>query len=1101
MMRNLMPALIVVTFIILLFSCKTDETTSESTELQQFTLLSPEKSGIHFRNDLTDDALDPNKNVMDFYNYYNGGGVAIGDFNNDGLEDIVFTGNEVDNKIYLNTGNLTFKDITEGSNINQSKTWTTGVMVVDINGDGYDDIYVCQSGPFTASVLSKRNLLFINNQDLSFTEQAEEYGLADTNISEQVVFFDMDNDGDLDCFVLNNSIYVRIDLNQVFEHLKNEDNLARASSNLYRNDNGKFTKITKEAGLMKYGFGLSVLVSDLNEDGWLDIYQTNDYSVPDFMYINQKNGTFSEEIKDRTKNISWFSMGADIADYNNDGHVDIGVVDMAATDHVRGKTLMASMDSDFYYALTDQLGYQKQHMFNVLQRNNGDGTFNNVAGMNGLLSSEWSWAALFADLDNDGWKDYFVSNGFRRYARDNDSRIRVDKVRKQYGGSVPKEKRQELYEQMPQVKIPNYCYKNIDGYGFKEVGEDWGVGHPSYSNGAAYADLDNDGDLDLVINDIDGFSKIYRNNSTSNYLQINLKSDKPLEGTRVYVYTGKQKQMLEYGTVRGFQSSVTKRLHFGLGDHVLVDKIEVHWRDGKVTQKKDIKSNQLLVIANKSASDIQLPISEKNPLFLEKSIAYKHIENVFNDYEKEVLVPYKQSTLGPFLSGGDVNNDGLEDFYIGGAKGYAGVLYIQAPNGQFSQSSTQPWAYHKSSEDMGSVFIDIDGDLDLDLYVVSGGNDFEQNDPALKDRLYINDGEGNFSIASQTLDIPLANGSRVVPCDFDSDGDMDLFVAGRQVPGKYPYADNSVLLENINGVFKDITEAKSEGLSKIGMVNDAVWLDVNGDNRKDLVIAGEWMGLKVFVNKVNGFNDQSEIYFSEKLSGWNFRIKATDIDDDGDEDLIVGNLGLNSKFSASKKKPFYLHANDFDGNGTCDIVLAKNYKGKKVPVRGRECSSEQMPFISEKFETYGEFANASLEDILGEDKIEDGLSFTVNEFSTGIYYKEGDSFTFKPLPKAVQESVTNSVVVTDINGDGKKDLLLGGNIYNMEIETTPLDASNGYTLIQKENGEFNVLRSTQTGLDASKDVKDMMMLTNADGSNFFLVANNNDQLQMFELIK
>jgi hypothetical protein len=1071
---------------------------SDSEKLKQFTLLSSENSGISFSNVLTDDPSNPEKNVMDFYNYYNGGGVAVGDFNKDGLEDLVFTGNEVDNKLYINTGNLSFKDVTEGSNINQSKTWTTGVMVVDINDDGYDDIYICQSGPFNKPPSYRRNLLFINNKDLTFSEQAEEYGLADTNISEQAVFFDMDNDDDLDCFVLNNSIYVRTDLNKVLEHLKDEENLARACSNLYRNDNGKFTKITKEAGMMKYGFGLSVIVSDINEDGWLDVYQTNDYSVPDFMYINQKDGTFSEEIKARTKNISWFSMGADIADYNNDGYVDIGVVDMAATDHVRGKTLMAPMSSAAYHGLINELGYQKQHMFNVLQRNNGDGTFNNVAGMNDLLASEWSWATFFADFDNDGWKDYFVSNGFRRYARDNDSRIRLTKARNYYGGNIPIEKRKELYAQMPQVKIPNYCYKNKEGYGFEEVGDEWGVGQPSYSNGAAYADLDNDGDLDLVVNDIDGISKIYRNNSQSNYLQVNLVSDKPLEGTKVFIHIGDQKQMLEYGTVRGFQSSVTKRLHFGLADNKLVSKLEVFWRDGKVTVQENVKANQMLTIDHKTGSENKKAKIESVPLFIEIPIDHRHVENEFDDYAKEVLVPYKQSTIGPFLSGGDVNNDGLEDFYVGGAKGSSGALYLQTSSNEFVESKSKPWNSHSSSEDMGSVFVDIDGDTDLDLYVVSGGNDFDENDDALKDRIYINDGAGNFSHAAQALDMPIASGSRVLPCDYDNDGDMDLFVAGRQIPGKYPYADNSVLLENKNGIFKDVTNGKAEGLSNVGMVNDAVWFDVNADERKDLVIAGEWMGLKVFINSENGFKEESDRYFPEKLSGWNFKISATDIDNDGDVDLIVGNLGLNSKFHANKKKPFYLHANDFDGNGTCDIVLAKNYKGKKVPVRGRECSSEQMPFISEKFETYGEFANASLEDILGEEKIKEGLSFTVNEFSTGIYFREGDSFVFKPLPKAIQESVTNSIVVTDLNKDGRKDLILGGNIFNMEIETTPLDASNGYTLIQKENGEFEVLRAVQTGLDASKDVKDMVLLKSADGATCVVVANNNDRLQIFK---
>ena len=1097
-MRNLKLAFFAISTVAILFACNSENQADKPISSQQFTLLTPEDSGVNFRNDLVDDPTDPTKNVMDFYNYYNGGGVAVGDFNKDGLEDLVFTGNEVANRLYINEGNLKFKDVTEKSNINQKKTWTTGVMVVDINGDGYDDIYICQSGPFTSPASTKKNLLFINNKDLTFTEQAESYGLADSNISEQVVFFDMDNDGDLDCFVLNNSIYVRVELSLVFKHLENAENLARASSNLYRNDNGRFTKVTQQAGVLRYGFGLSAIVSDINEDGWLDIYQTNDYSVPDFMYINQRNGTFREEIKDRTKNISWFSMGGDIADYDNDGHVDIAVVDMAATDHVRGKTLMAPMDGEFFHALVDQLGYQRQHMFNVLQRNNGDGTFNNVAGMNGLLSSEWSWAALFADFDNDGWKDYFVSNGFRRYARDNDSRLRVDKIRRENGGSVPKEKRKELYEQMPQVKIPNYCYKNINGHEFKEVGESWGVGQPSYSNGAAYADLDNDGDLDLVINDIDDFAKIYRNNSSANYLQVKLQSEKPLEGTKVYVYHGDQKQMLEYGTVRGFQSSVTKILHFGLGDIEKVDKLEVRWRDGKTSIKQGVKANQRLSISSSSAKDVKVADNSDTKLFESKALGYVHVENDFNDYAKEVLLPYKQSTVGPFVAVGDVNSDDLEDVFIGSAAGTRSALFIQNSNGNFTKSRTNPWDQHAESEDMGSVFFDIDGDGDQDLYVVSGGNEFAINAPALKDRIYVNDGSGNFKY-EERLNMPLANGSKAIPGDMDGDGDLDLFICARQVPGKYPYPDKSILLENKDGFFTDVTDKWSSELNNIGIVNDATWIDLNDDNKQDLILTGEWMGLEAFVNQGDKFENKTTEYFPEDVKGWFFRINKTDIDNDGDLDIVAGNLGLNSKFHASKKKPFYLHANDFDQNGTCDIVLAKEYKGKKVPVRGRECSSEQMPFITEKFESYGAFANASLEDILGEEMIADGLSFSVNEFNTGIFYQEDGIFEYRVLPKPVQESVTNSIAVADINKDGLKDLILGGNIYNMEIETTPLDASNGYTLLQSENGDFKVLRSADSGLDASGDVKDIQLIKTNNETKYAIVANNNAAIQLFEL--
>jgi len=1082
--------------VVLMYACNSDSSGTKSNGSNPgpvFTKLSSKQTGIDFRNDLTEDIFS-RWNVLSFEYYYNGGGVGLGDINNDGLLDIFFTGNTTGNKLYLNKGDFKFEDITTSAGITHPG-WANGVSMTDINNDGFTDIYVSQGGP-DLDPTKRQNLLYINQKNNTFKEMAAAYGLNDSNLSTQAVFFDMDKDGDKDCYVMNESSYFRIPIPQVLEDIKNPEKLKMASGKMFRNDRGKFTNISEQAGIVRYGYGLGLGLSDFNNDRYPDIYVANDYSVPDMMWINQKNGSFKDEINERTKQLSWFSMGTDIADINNDLHPEIAVVDMATGDHYRGKTLMASMNPELFY-LTLDLGYQRQHMFNAFQMNNGDGSFNNVAGKLGVLKSEWSWAALLADFDNDGFKDYFISNGYRRYSRDNDSRARIRKARLENNDNVPNHMRQKLFDQIPQIPIENEAYKNIGGKAFEKISKEWGIADKGYSNGAAYGDLDNDGDLDLVINNIDDLAWVYRNNSTNNYLDIELKANIQKELTRVIIeYEGGQ-QMVEQNVIRGFQASVTPVLHFGLGDISTVDKLTVVWPDGKYQEIKVVKANQRMTLDYKDAAG-QYP-SQYQPnaalAFAEKTKApaFTHKENIFNDFTKEVLVPYQQSTLGPFISAGDANGDGRDDVYVGGAKDQAGKLFLQNASGDFTASSSN---FGSENEDMGSHFFDADGDGDQDLYIVSSGNAFSATDKKLQDRLYINNGKGSYTLNAQALPEIRAGGSRVKSADFDGDGDLDLFVAGRLVPSNYPNPARSFLLKNTNGTFEDVTAEWSYELTKPGLVNDFVWTDFNKDGKEDLILVGEWMPVQFFQNTGDTFENVTDSYTDDALSGWWFRIHETDIDNDGDKDLVLGNLGLNSKFSASKKKPFKLLANDFDGNGTFDVVLAKEYKGKTVPMRGRQCSSEQMPFIADKYKTFDEFANASIEDILGDDKIKEGIVLEVNNFASGVLINEGSSYTFKELPAEAQAFPILGITSQDVNNDGKVDLILGGNIFNMEIETPRLDAGDGLILLNKGNGEFESVRSVDSGFFIPGDVKDVISI---NGGKSILVTNNNGPLEMFNL--
>lgn len=1086
--------------LLLLVACSAPEPEDDT----MFTLMPSRSTGIDFRNDLTEDIYSVN-NVLSFEYYYNGGGVAIGDINNDGLADVFLTGNTSDNQLYLNKGKMRFENISATSGILVPKAeFSTGVTMADVNGDGWLDIYVCQGGP-NPDPARRQNLLFINNQDNTFREEGAAYGLDDSNMSTQAAFFDADKDGDLDCFVMNYSKYFRVDLGLVFRDLESKQRLIEASSRYFRNDNGKYVDVTEAAGMLKYGYGLGLVVSDINDDGWLDIYQANDYSVPDFMYINQRDGTFRDEQNERSKQISWFAMGADIADINNDGLKDIGVVDMAADDHIRDKTLMAAMDTRLFNYAVNNLGYQYQYMFNSMQLNTGNGNFSNVANLTGLAKTDWSWAALFADFDLDGYKDYFVSNGYRRYARDNDFRIALRKAREENGGNVPNHLRQQYYEMMPEVKLSNIMMRNTGKLYFENVESAWGLDQPGYSNGAAYGDLDNDGDLDLIVNNIDDEVSIYRNEARSvtghHYLRVQLQSQKDMTGTTVSVRTGDEEQMLEFSVARGFQSAVDPTLVFGLGEATRIDRLFVRWPDGRGQELRDLTVDQTITLDHADGSGGRTAPQTDDPLFSKLSTeaagGFIHQENPYDDFVKEILLPYQQSTLGPCISSGDADGDGRIDFFVGGAIGQEGALMLQKEDGRFEPSQLQPWSAHRNSEDLGSVFFDADNDGDLDLYVVSGGNEVEPGNILLQDRLYLNNGSGRYRHAPSALPEMRTGGMRVAANDYDQDGDLDLFVGGRHKPGHYPDHDPSYLLENQNGRFIDVTDERAPGLRDAGMVNDIEWTDFDNDGNTDLVLAREWNSIAFYRNTGAGLEDVTGGSGVADLHGWWLQLALADVDNDGDQDLIAGNLGKNSKFYASAEHPFRIFASDFDDNGTWDLVLGKDYQGELVPVRGRECSSQQMPFILEKFPTYKQFATASLPEILGPAEMETSVQLQVTEFRSMVLLNDGTgNFSPQPLPTMVQMSPAYGIVSTDLDNDGNLDLVIGGNLYTTEVETPRLDASNGFVLRGDGTGAFDVVPSS--GFHVPGDVRDVVMIP---GSRLlhFVVAQNDAPLEIFTL--
>ena len=1052
----------------------------------------------------------------------------MGDLNGDDLPDIYFISNLKSNKLYLNQGDLKFQDVTQTAKIQGKYGFPTGVTMVDINADGKLDIYICKSGKFS-DPNKRRNELYINKGNNSegipvFEENAKKYGLDLPHFSTQASFFDYDKDGDLDMFLLNHGITM-YPYESIEKGLNTESKFR--GERLYRNDNSIFKDVTKEAKIINnlLGFGLGLAIGDLNNDGWPDILVGQDYSEKDHMYLNQKDGTFKEVIMQTTGHISNASMGNDIADFNNDGLLDFISLDMMSTNNYDIKTSLGGMDTKRFQNSVE-LDLHYQYMYNTLQINNGIHNklprFSDIAQLAGVSSTDWSWGPLSFDMDNDGFKDLFIANGIKKDFTNYDF-INYRKERQKIIMKLKEKGEQfdyiaytrDMMEKMPERKRINFFYKNNGDLTFSSIDLDKKDRLKTNSNGAAYADFDNDGDVDLVVNNSDDVAFIYKNTSSEkkigNYLKIKLKGTSKNTfgiGARLVATQKDKSQILEQYVTRGFQSSVSEVLHFGLGNEKKLESLKVIWADGKEQLLTNIKVNQTITLDYKNADAVNNKNPILNRLFSDitstSNINYKHKENVFNDFEREVLLPHKMSIFGPALAVADINADGLDDFYVGGAKGYSGEIYIQTEQGTFKKTLNKVWKKDALYEDVGAAFFDADMDGDMDLYIVSGGNEFESNSAALQDRLYVNNGQGSFVRSMNALPKMLTSGSVVKPCDYDGDGDQDLFIGGRQVPGKYPFPANSYLLKNEsksgNIIFKDVTKKLVPELLELGMITDAVWVDLNGDKKSDLVIVGEWTPIQIFENTEEGFKDLTKNSPLANKTGWWFSIASADMDNDGDMDLLVGNLGNNYKYKASENAPFEVFSTDFDNNGKTDIILSYYDLDKSYPLRGRSCSSQQIPSIIKKFPTYKDFGLATLNEIYG-DILESSLHYAATTFSTSYIENLGDEkFKISPLPILAQLSSVNGILIKDYDQDGNKDVLIAGNLYGSEIETPRNDAGYGLLLTGNGKGEFTPVSNNQSGLFLKGDVKNIRNIRlKGKSPTAILVAKNNDYLQLIKV--
>lgn len=1094
----------------LLLSCKQREEKHPENEKEKiFSRLTAQQTGLDFINELEE---SEDFDVFRYRNYYNGAGVSIGDINNDGLADVYVTSNSKINKLFLNLGNFKFKDITETAGVGGTKAWSTGVSMADVNADGYLDIYVCNSGDIKGD--DKENELFINNGNLTFTERAKEYGLADKGFSTHAVFFDYDKDGDLDCYLLNNSFRPVSTLG--YRNIRNErDKLG--GHKLFRNDNGFFHDVSEETGIYGsvIGFGLGVTVGDVNHDNWPDIYVSNDFFERDYLYINNRNGTFSEKLEDYLGHTSMFSMGADVADLNNDGYLDIFSTDMLPEDDYRLKTI-TFFESYDVYQIKIKNGYYHQYMRNMLQLNNQDGTFSEIGQLAGVSATDWSWGALLADFNNDGYKEIFVSNGIYRDVTDQDFleyMANEENIRAALEGR--KIDYQKVIKQMPSHKLNNYMFTRDSAYHYTNVAKAWGFDEPSFSNGAAYGDLDNDGDLDLIVNNVNQELFVYENQLKKapdhHYISLTFKGNNRNTfglGAKVEIFRENEIITQENMPIRGYESSMDYKLVIGVGSLARIDSMVVTWPDETIQSFTDLPTDQRLKVDQKDAKAVKLkePKAPDHPWLKEVDLAvpYRHKENDYNDFNDQRLLYQMLSTEGPALATGDINGDNLDDFYIGGAKGQTGAIFIQKKDGTFRKLITPTFDADSVSEDVDAVFFDVDNDTDLDLYVVSGGSEFPADAAELQDRLYINHGLSNgdpaFLKSNESLPGIKKNGSCVKVSDYDKDGDLDIFLGVRAVSGEYGMPANQFVFENDGtGRFKDVSDRSSD-LKNLGMVTDAQWFDYNADGLQDLIVAGDWMPLTVLKNTGKAFQKE-DISSLRNTSGWWNTIEPADIDHDGDIDFIIGNLGLNSKLKPTRKNPISLYVGDFDQNNSIEQIYTYRKEGLDYPIGLKQDLSKQMNFLNKKFLYYKDYAGKSMNEIFDDDRLKNASVYSVEESHTSILLNNGvNGFDLKFLPPESQFSPVYSVKTADVNDDGNLDIILGGNIFSVKTEIGRYDALHGLVMLGNGRGDFTAIPYKNSGFRIMGQVRSMGILA-GHNQHFLAVAQNNDVIRFFKFLK
>ena len=1099
----------------LLAGCASQEQEGRSSaqEAPQPTLferLPAEKTGIDFRNTLSAHPT-PHRNELLYEYFSNGGGVAVGDVNGDGLDDVYLSGSMTYNRLYLNRGDMTFEDVTDVAGVaGRVNTWKTGVTMADVNGDGLLDLYAAYSGDLP---LDRRvDELYINrgvgdDGVPRFEEQARAYGLANPHSSNQAYFFDYDRDGDLDLFLLTHNVKrtPQQDAEQTRRELTKDDPIS--GNRLYENVGGRFEDVTARAGIRSspLTYGLGAGLADFNKDGWVDLYVGNDYGPPDYLYINNGDGTFSDELARRMGHTSYASMGIDASDLNNDGYADVVVLDMLAEDNRRQK-LLHGFDDEEAFAEIVAAGFHHQYMRNTLQLNNGNGTFSEVGQLAGISNTDWSWAPLVADFNNDGWKDLFVTNGTLHDISDRDFleyRTRY-LISKNYDLGV--EDVAHLLEMLPSSDLENYAFENRGELRFEDASDRWGLGERLKSTGAAYSDLDNDGDLDLITNNLNDYAYVFENRSTDmpsrGYVKVDLEGDSANTfgiGAKVTLYAGGAVQYAEQVPTKGYLSTVSPTLHFGLGPHARADSVQVRWPDGRGQTMTDVEANRRVVFRQRDATEAPARPPPADPVFEEvpSPIAFEHeMAGTIDDFRRQPLMTNPKSFSGPALAKGDVNGDGLADVYAGGGSGQAGRLYLQRRDGPFAPTAQPAFEAAKRSDDVDALFFDYDRDGDLDLYVASGGyGTFAPDDAALQDRLYVNDGEGNFTQEPEALPEMRTSTGAVATSDIDGDGWPDLFVGGRVVPGRYPEPPRSyVLMNDGQGRFEDRTTEVAPALEHIGMVTDADWHDLGGDGTEELVVVGEWMPISVFENAGGVLSNETGRYFEKAYSGlWN-TLLIDDFNRDGIADLVAGNLGLNSQLKASEGQPAELYYADFRRNGSVYPILNFYIQDASYPYVTLDELRDQMPAIASRFPNYAAYAEAELGDVFTDEELEGARKLEANVLETALFMgSRGGRFERRGLPVEAQFAPAFTINPLDYNGDGHTDLVLGGNINGARVRFGKYDANYGVLLRGDEGAAFEYVPQHESGLRLRGDVRSALVL----GSKFFF-GMNGGAIQAYE---